>query len=289
MRDDFPESVKRILAERVGWCCSYPDCNKITVGPHADPNKRISIGQACHIEAASPNGPRYNYEMTEEQRKSIQNGIWMCRIHAWLIDSDKGSYSVEMLKEWKNNAEIKALESIGFIRNDQHTDLYIENIQRHREIFSHLRDIEFFSLYWCRKNHFYYLDGMGGLNIIIKDDYIELQFLRDECSLPFQKDFQYIGRVNLPVSRMIDLIVGSCGWDETMSDFYISYNFSKKYLGQEYFTINKGTNNAGYYGDFYIKEDIIYDDLGREIAPSKEVVYNEVIKLCRVFYHFIAP
>lgn len=40
-----------------------PDCRVVTVGPHTDPTKRVNVGQACHIEAASEGGPRYNKEM----------------------------------------------------------------------------------------------------------------------------------------------------------------------------------------------------------------------------------
>ncbi|HGD7333252.1 TPA: hypothetical protein ACI7A4_003090 [Escherichia coli] len=105
-RDDFSPSVKRTLAERVGWKCSYPGCNQTTVGPDSsDTNSRINNGIAAHITAAAPGGPRYDPSLTPEQRSSIDNGIWMCRSHGALIDSDYTIYSVEQLKNWKQLAE----------------------------------------------------------------------------------------------------------------------------------------------------------------------------------------
>lgn len=46
--------------------------------------------------------------MTSEMRKSISNGIWMCRNHGNLVDADYSQYTVETLKAWKNNAESAA-------------------------------------------------------------------------------------------------------------------------------------------------------------------------------------
>lgn len=53
MRDDFSIKTKEILAKRVNYHCSNPDCGKPTTGPQSDPNKVINVGVACHITAAS--------------------------------------------------------------------------------------------------------------------------------------------------------------------------------------------------------------------------------------------
>ncbi len=104
-RDDFSQKVKDILCERVGGKCSNPDCRHETKGPHSDSKKRVSIGQAAHITAASKGGPRYNPNMTSEQRRDIENGIWLCDSCAKMIDSDENQYPVELLKMWKSMAE----------------------------------------------------------------------------------------------------------------------------------------------------------------------------------------
>ena len=105
MRDDFSAETKTLLASRVGYKCSNPDCRKTTIGPHEEKNKKISIGVAAHTTAAAENGPRYNPSLTEEERKSYENGIWLCNSCSRLIDSDCLMYTVSLLQTWKSTAE----------------------------------------------------------------------------------------------------------------------------------------------------------------------------------------
>lgn len=108
-RDNFSEGVKRVLAERVAYLCSNPDCGHLTVGPSSNEKEKINIGVAAHICAASPGGPRYDTEMTPKERSDITNGIWLCQSCSKLIDSDVKKYTVETLKAWKKNAEEEAI------------------------------------------------------------------------------------------------------------------------------------------------------------------------------------
>lgn len=104
-RDDFSEQTKTLLSNRVGARCSNPDCQRPTFGSNSDPNKATNIGVAAHICAAAPGGPRYDATMTSEERKSPQNGIWLCQSCSKLIDSDTTRYSKETLVAWKMIAE----------------------------------------------------------------------------------------------------------------------------------------------------------------------------------------
>ncbi|MFN4151499.1 MAG: hypothetical protein ACK4IX_11195, partial [Candidatus Sericytochromatia bacterium] len=80
VRDEFKASVVRALGERVGFICSFPGCKISTIGPHSTgQSKSIIVGEASHITAASPQGPRFDKNMTPEERSSINNGIWMCK------------------------------------------------------------------------------------------------------------------------------------------------------------------------------------------------------------------
>ena len=88
-RDEFSTTTKETLAKRVGYRCANPNCRKLTCGPCEDENKAINIGVAAHITAASPGGPRYDETLTSEERKSINNGIWLCQSCAKLIDDDE--------------------------------------------------------------------------------------------------------------------------------------------------------------------------------------------------------
>lgn len=77
-RDNFSRNTTDILAKRVGYLCSNPDCRNATIGANEDSNKSTSIGIAAHITAASEGGPRYKSELEPEQRSDINNGIWLC-------------------------------------------------------------------------------------------------------------------------------------------------------------------------------------------------------------------
>jgi hypothetical protein len=112
-RDEFLVSVKRILASRVGNICSKPSCASLTIGPNEDVNKSTSIGVAAHITAASEGGPRYNSALSNVERASIENGIWLCQNCAKEIDADVGLYPVDLLKEWKSKSESRARDALG--------------------------------------------------------------------------------------------------------------------------------------------------------------------------------
>lgn len=104
-RDDFSTLTKRNLAHRAGGRCSFPGCDVLCWLPGSEPYKTATIGVAAHIKAASPEGPRYDKDQNEEERKDISNGIYMCQIHAHLIGTDEIKYKSENLLEWKQKHE----------------------------------------------------------------------------------------------------------------------------------------------------------------------------------------
>lgn len=105
MRDDFSAGTKELLAKRVGFACSNPECLQVTSGPQADPAGAVNIGVAAHISAASPGGARYDADLSPEQRTDSSNGIWLCQTCAKLIDNDPIRFSRAVLEGWKRAAE----------------------------------------------------------------------------------------------------------------------------------------------------------------------------------------
>jgi hypothetical protein len=112
LRDDFSRTTKELLAKRVGYRCSNPSCCQLTSGPHEDVTKTVNVGVAAHLTAASPGGPRYKPSLSAKQRKSPDNGIWLCQKCAKLVDNDSTRYTVNVLHEWKQIAEEKAIREI---------------------------------------------------------------------------------------------------------------------------------------------------------------------------------
>lgn len=109
-RHDFKETVKKLLAERVGYHCSNPSCGVATIGPSDTPTDKEYIGVAAHIHSASiKGGPRANPNLSEEERSSFENGIHLCNKCSTLIDKNNGDgYPAELLKNWKICAEAAA-------------------------------------------------------------------------------------------------------------------------------------------------------------------------------------
>ncbi len=70
-----PETLRELFLKS-GNLCAYSDCDRLMT--NAD---RVFIGQVCHIEAAEPNGERFNPSMTNEQRRAGSNLLLMCYEH----------------------------------------------------------------------------------------------------------------------------------------------------------------------------------------------------------------
>jgi len=57
--------------------------------------------EVSHICAAARGGPRYDPGQSVEDRKSIDNAIFLCKEHAKMIDTHPDHYSAEMLAQMK--------------------------------------------------------------------------------------------------------------------------------------------------------------------------------------------
>ena len=115
-RDDFAQKTVLQIAKRAGWLCSFPTCRAPTIGATQDGTGEINIGTAAHICAAAPGGPRYDETMSDDERSSSSNGIWMCRDHGKAIDSDVKQFTTPLLREWKRQAELQSWQRV--LRNE---------------------------------------------------------------------------------------------------------------------------------------------------------------------------
>lgn len=134
-RDNFKESIKAALRDRVAHRCSNPECRVPTAAPGSGATGVIRGGDAAHITAASPNGPRYDESISATERSSIENGIWLCVVCARKIDRNRDAYPVELLREWKTLAETAATQEFG-------KPLITQPDQIQREILAKLNSIQ---------------------------------------------------------------------------------------------------------------------------------------------------
>ena len=108
---DFSRDTKRTAADRVGHRCTF--CDRPTAGPHTLHDKATNIGEAAHIRGKKPGAPRYDVNMTDDQRADISNALWACGNCHTTFDTDFLAFSVEQLEHRRNLAEDRARERLG--------------------------------------------------------------------------------------------------------------------------------------------------------------------------------
>ena len=91
-------TVKRLFALSSNRC-AFPKCTAALVV------EGVVTGEICHIKAASPDGPRYDTNQSDEERHGFDNLLLMCPAHHKVIDDDDEAYTVERLHDLKQRHE----------------------------------------------------------------------------------------------------------------------------------------------------------------------------------------
>ena len=98
------ETIRALFA-RSGNQCAFLGCIHPLVN-----DKQKFIGQVCHIEAAMPDGERFNDQQNDEQRRSYENLLILCYQHH--IETDEvDEYSVALMISMKQEHEANFLKS----------------------------------------------------------------------------------------------------------------------------------------------------------------------------------
>lgn len=111
-RDEFSPATKRAIERQARGHCSNPACRRLTHAATSDGAAEINIGQASHICAAAPGGPRYDAQMTSEERAAADNGIWLCDVHGRAVDAKDSKFTVEELRRWKRQTNEDSWRSV---------------------------------------------------------------------------------------------------------------------------------------------------------------------------------
>src|SRR6185369_9184684 len=105
-RIEFSAEIKRTVAARNGYRCSFPACDQTTTGPGSGSMETISTGVAAHIYSSSPGGPRGQSTFDADELGSIENALWVCSDHSRLIDANRGgAFSPALLVSYKSAHE----------------------------------------------------------------------------------------------------------------------------------------------------------------------------------------
>ncbi len=99
---DFSRSVRNALAHRAAYVCANPECRCLTLTLSGDDISKVNYrGRAVAICGAE-GGPRHDPAMNGNQRKAIDNAIFLCAKCAELTSRNKGEHHpVALLREWK--------------------------------------------------------------------------------------------------------------------------------------------------------------------------------------------
>ena len=92
--------VMRLLYAHSGNRCAYPNCH----APIFEEDGLLTA-ECCHIKAFSPGCPRYDAAQTDEERNSGENLILLCTRHHRIVDADEQTYTVDLLREYKQKHE----------------------------------------------------------------------------------------------------------------------------------------------------------------------------------------
>lgn len=96
---------QKILCTKSGNRCAMPDCRKILVidGTTTDPASLVA--EMAHIKGEKPDAARYDASMSDIERNSHPNLIFVCPSCHKEIDDQPNTYSVEKLYNIKRNHE----------------------------------------------------------------------------------------------------------------------------------------------------------------------------------------
>ncbi len=102
---DFSEPVKRAIRHRASYICSNPNCKQPTLLPSSEnEDEYIMDGEVAHIKDAREKTQRFDEKMSDDERASISNGLYLCAKCHTEIDKNKGAdYPVELLEKWKKD------------------------------------------------------------------------------------------------------------------------------------------------------------------------------------------
>src|ERR1700741_2587964 len=105
MRKDIPEKEIKILFAKSGNLCAFPQCGTRLVEPGtADDDPAVS-SEIAHIIADSRQGPRGDFPLNDEDRNKHPNLILLCAHHHLVVDKQKRTYSVQVLRQMKADHE----------------------------------------------------------------------------------------------------------------------------------------------------------------------------------------
>lgn len=107
LKRSYSQKTLKVLFALSGNQCAHPECTNTLIEPATENSDVLVTAHICHIYAISTDGPRGKSGLTEKKLNSPDNLILLCRHHHRVVDGQYETYPAEMLKEWKQDHEVK--------------------------------------------------------------------------------------------------------------------------------------------------------------------------------------
>jgi len=98
--------TNRMLWGRAASRCSLSECRRELVIDALDTDDPSLVGEAAHIIAERPDGPRGHSNLTLEQRNTYANLILLCNVHHKQVDDQVNHFTVQRLTSIKAEHEL---------------------------------------------------------------------------------------------------------------------------------------------------------------------------------------
>jgi hypothetical protein len=97
--------TNRMLWGRAASRCSLPECRRELVIDPLDTDDPSLVGEAAHIVAERPDGPRGLSDLPPDQRNKYGNLILLCNLHHKQVDDQEKHFTIELLASIKAEHE----------------------------------------------------------------------------------------------------------------------------------------------------------------------------------------
>jgi hypothetical protein len=125
---------KHVLFLRSGNLCAFPGCKTHLVEDKTKSDPPSIVGVICHIKGQKSGSSRYDLDMLDDDRDSVDNLILFCPTHHKLVDDQPNEYTVENLQKFKYGHEkwvrervSREVSNITFSELDVITKYLVEN------------------------------------------------------------------------------------------------------------------------------------------------------------------
>ena len=118
--------------------CAFPNCDEILLHEGTEAGDPVILSKIAHIVAENLDGPRGRYPLPSEERNKESNLLLLCGKHHDIIDNQPHFYTVERLRQMKQDHEALVLEVTGDAISKRAREETLHSKYVHENLFSTL-------------------------------------------------------------------------------------------------------------------------------------------------------